>query len=77
MTTVLKPAIPTIARALSISRTTARRMVDDGSIPIVRVGRLKRIDEDQLLEWIRKGGTAARPRRSDRRNGEVARERVG
>lgn len=54
--TKLLPAIPTIKRVLGISESAARRLVQDGLIPTIRVGRLLRIDEMQLSEWLAQGG---------------------
>jgi excisionase family DNA binding protein len=54
--TSLKPAIPTISSVLGISQSTARRLVQRGLIPTVRVGGRIRIDECSLQSWVDNGG---------------------
>jgi excisionase family DNA binding protein len=55
----LKPAVPRIVQALGISASSAKRLIRDGLIPVVRVGRQFRIDEDRLARWIADGGAGA------------------
>jgi excisionase family DNA binding protein len=50
--------IPTIAKVLDVSQGHVRRMMHDGMLPFVRVGkRSVRVDEQQLNAWIAGGGT--------------------
>jgi excisionase family DNA binding protein len=51
--------IPTLARHLGVAPRYFRRMVADGRIPIVRVGRLIRFDSAEVAAWL----DAARVRR--------------
>jgi excisionase family DNA binding protein len=55
----LKPAVPRISQALNISTSSAKRLIADGLIPVVRVGRQLRIDEEQLARWIATGGAGS------------------
>ncbi len=59
----LKPAVPTISKALGISTSSAKRLIADGLIPVVRVGRQLRIDEVRLARWIDDGGAGSFRRR--------------
>lgn len=63
----LKPAIPRISEALDISKSSAKRLIADGLIPVVRAGRQLRIDEEELTRWIANGGAGGfkRKRRRD------------
>ncbi len=56
-------AIPTVARRLGISTTSARRLIRKGILPSVRVGGAVRVDPAQLEEWIRAGGAGGWKRR--------------
>ena len=55
----LKPAIPRISQALGISKSSAKRLIADGLIPVVRVGRQYRISEEQLEAWVANGGAGS------------------
>ena len=55
----LKPAVPRIAQRLGISKSSAKRLIRDGLIPVVRVGRQLRIDDEALSSWISKGGAGS------------------
>jgi excisionase family DNA binding protein len=59
----LKPAVPTIAQALGVSASSAKRLIRDGLIPVVRVGRQYRIDEAELDRWVANGGAGGFKRR--------------
>jgi len=41
-----------MARFLKISRSKAYRLVEEGEIPVLRIGRSVRIIQDDLLSWI-------------------------
>jgi excisionase family DNA binding protein len=54
--------VPAIARVLDVSQAPIRRMIRDGRLPAVRVGkRSLRVEEQQLNKWIENGGTFERP----------------
>lgn len=55
----LSPAIPTLSRVFGVSQSCARRLVKDGLVPAIRVGRQWRVDENQLAEWVRRGGAGS------------------
>lgn len=59
MTQTLKPAVVTISQALGISTSSAKRLIADGLIPVVRVGRQYRIAEEQLDAWVANGGAGS------------------
>ncbi|HZW05340.1 MAG TPA: helix-turn-helix domain-containing protein [Candidatus Nitrosotalea sp.] len=59
MTQTLKPAVATISQTLGISTSSAQRLIADGLIPVVRVGRQYRIDEEHLARWIANGGAGS------------------
>lgn len=48
----LLPAIPAIVERCNISDRTAARLIKNGAITAIRVGRQLRIDEDSLEAWI-------------------------
>lgn len=48
--------ISQVSDLLEISDTTTRRLVKNGVLPSVRVGRQIRIDQRQLQEWLDNGG---------------------
>lgn len=58
--TTLVPAIDLIARRCGISRKTAERLVQNGTVPTVRVGKLYRIHPEDLDRWIQAGGSQRR-----------------
>jgi excisionase family DNA binding protein len=45
-------AIGEAAALLSVSPFTVRRLVWSGRLPHVRIGRLVRLDSDDLFKWI-------------------------
>ncbi|MBZ5626116.1 MAG: helix-turn-helix domain-containing protein [Acidobacteriia bacterium] len=48
--------IPSVARLLSVSEASTRRLIRAGVIPSIRVGRQIRVDEEVLREWMNRGG---------------------
>jgi excisionase family DNA binding protein len=44
--------VPEMARFLKISRSKAYRLVEEGEIPVLRIGRSVRIIQSDLLNWI-------------------------
>jgi excisionase family DNA binding protein len=50
--------ISQVADLLEISKTTTRRLVKNGVLPAIRVGRQIRIDERRLEKWLESGGSA-------------------
>jgi excisionase family DNA binding protein len=48
--------ISQVSDLLEISDTTTRRLVKNGVLPSVRVGRQIRIDQRRLREWLDNGG---------------------
>jgi excisionase family DNA binding protein len=58
--TVIQPTVltvPEVARTMRISRTTAYRLVENGTIPSVRLGRSVRVPARWLNQQL--GGTDA------------------
>ncbi len=45
-----------VARVLQVRIPRAYQLVRDGVLPVVRVGRQVRVDEDALREWVSRGG---------------------
>lgn len=54
----MKPllTIPALARVLDVPVDRGYALVRDGVIPVVRIGRQVRVDQDQLAAWIEGGG---------------------
>ena len=48
--------IPEMARVLDVPVDRGYALARKGIIPVVRVGRQVRVDEDQLAAWIEAGG---------------------
>jgi excisionase family DNA binding protein len=48
--------VPKAARILGVKENSAYRMAREGFLPVVHLGRLIRIDEEQLMELINRGG---------------------
>jgi excisionase family DNA binding protein len=46
-----------LAERLGVKRFTIYDLAREGRIPVVRVGRTVRFDEDIVESWIRAGGT--------------------
>ncbi len=46
------------ARILQVPKGHVYRLIRERKLPAARLGRLVRISEDALREWIRRGGTA-------------------
>jgi excisionase family DNA binding protein len=46
-----------VAQILRIPRLAVYRLIREGRLPAVRIGRLVRIPHDALQEWIRAGGS--------------------
>ncbi len=63
MNQTLKPAVPTIVQSLGVSASSAKRLIADGLIRVVRVGRQYRIDEAELDRWVANGGAGGFKRR--------------
>jgi excisionase family DNA binding protein len=47
------------ASQMGVSVKTARNLAKRGDLPTVRVGRLHRIDPNELERWLKAGGTGA------------------
>jgi excisionase family DNA binding protein len=56
--------IPLVAELLQISETSIRRLIRQGRIPSIRVGRQIRVDEAVLEQWLRAGGSQSSTRTS-------------
>ncbi|MGO9011855.1 MAG: excisionase family DNA-binding protein [Bryobacteraceae bacterium] len=54
MRTLLR--ISSVSRRLGISESCTRRLIQDGLIPSVRVGRQIRVNERTLNQWMNSGG---------------------
>src|SRR6266404_1879870 len=48
--------ISEVSDLLDISKTTTRRLVKNGVLPAIRMGRQIRIDERRFQEWLEQGG---------------------
>ena len=59
-TVIAKPDVPqlydvdAVARRLNVSAKTIRRMIDNGELPVHRIGKLLRISATDLAEYISK-----------------------
>jgi len=56
MSKTLIPAIPAIVQTLHVSRATAAKMLTRGTVPGVRVGHVWRCREQDILDYIERGG---------------------
>ena len=54
--TVALMKIPEVARVLDVPVDRGYALARDGVIPVVRIGRQVRVDQDQLAAWIEEGG---------------------
>lgn len=54
----IKPMLTTeeVARRLSVARMTVMRMIEAGELPAVKLGRVWRIDPEQLDEYLFRQG---------------------
>ena len=50
--------ISAVARLLSVSESSTRRLIRENTIPSIRIGRQIRVDLESLREWLRTGGSA-------------------
>ena len=50
--------VPEVARILRVRVPRAYELARQGAIPVVRIGRQVRIQEEILREWITSGGQA-------------------
>ena len=41
-----------VARRLGVSRAMAYRMMQDGTLPVVRIGRAVRVPTEELRGWV-------------------------
>jgi excisionase family DNA binding protein len=48
-----------VSALLRVSQQTLYKMVDQGTIPALRIGNQWRFDRSRVLSWIQKGGAAA------------------
>ena len=48
-----------VSEALGIPKWRIYKLVQDGGMPAVRLGRSVRFDEKALAKWLQGGGTAA------------------
>ena len=51
--------ISAVARLLSVSESSTRRLIRKNVIPSIRIGRQIRVDPESLREWLRRGGAGA------------------
>lgn len=42
-----------VAEVLGISRATAYKLMADGTLPVVKIGRSVRVPTDALQKWVR------------------------
>lgn len=52
--------VPEVARILRVPKLHVYRLVRQGDLPAVHVGRWVRIPEEALRAWIAQGGTSVR-----------------
>lgn len=50
-----------VANVLNVSLPRAYELARTGLLPTVRLGRQVRVEEAQLVEWVRNGGAAHPP----------------
>jgi excisionase family DNA binding protein len=50
--------VPEVARVLRVSPPRVYELARDGLIPVVRLGRQVRVEQDALRRWIASGGQA-------------------
>ncbi len=43
---------PEVARALSVSERFVKQLIRSGSLPSLKVGRLRRVHADDLRAWV-------------------------
>ena len=55
-----------VAALLRVSPQTLYKMLEQRSIPAVKVGSQWRFDQDQIREWIRKQSGAVKPEADER-----------
>jgi excisionase family DNA binding protein len=41
-----------VASTLNVSMSTVRRLIENDSLPVIRIGRSLRVDPDDLADWI-------------------------
>lgn len=46
-----------VARELKVSIRHVYRLTSENKIPFAKIGRLVRFSPDQIVEWLKKGGT--------------------
>ena len=56
-----------VARALGVSERFAKELIHAGSLPSFKIGRLRRVYEDDLLAWIDRQRPGALSHRDDLR----------
>lgn len=49
-----------VARLLQVCPRTVERLAARGELPVVRIGRAPRVARAALLQWLERGGTAAK-----------------
>jgi len=67
METALCLPLTEVARRLAVSLKSARRLADSGKLRIVRVGRLVRVEEREVLRFLAAARVAAERRRKRRK----------
>jgi excisionase family DNA binding protein len=61
---IAEPGVPqmrdvdAVARRLNVSPKTVRRMINRGELPVHRIGKLVRISDDDLVEYVRSSRSA-------------------
>jgi excisionase family DNA binding protein len=58
--------VPEIAAILRVPKLHVYRLIREGKLPAVRVGRWVRVTEEALRTWMAQGGTSVRQARSER-----------
>ena len=76
MRTLLR--VSSVSRLLAISESCTRRLIREGLIPSVRIGRQIRVKEEALNEWMNSGGAGGwkRDARSSVREGAAHSKKV-
>jgi excisionase family DNA binding protein len=65
-----------VAALLRVSPQTLYKMLEQRSIPAVKVGSQWRFDRDQIREWIRKQSETVEPETDENIEAELRRQRA-
>jgi excisionase family DNA binding protein len=60
--------IDEVSGLLRVRRARAYQLLRSGLLPVVRIGRQIRVEEDALRDWVDRGGRALEPRHELKHN---------